>query len=163
MENDFLNSLYEEEEAIYSKIISDSLYNELIEVQRFIIRRGGNPKHKFGIKSFPLQESLFSTEIFIPKTNIVEYDKNWIWDKKTEYGFKKLGGKASPREIIKLLATLEDIDIDNIKKRKKMSANIYNVISRLKVGNNLIKDESVKDKAVYILTKEEYQLENKDL
>jgi hypothetical protein len=151
MENDFLNSLYIEEEAIYNKIIADPLYNELIEIQRFIIRRGGIPRQAIGIKSLPVQQTLFPAREEYNIETKSDYDTKWVWQEKTEYAFRKLGGKASPREVVSLLIKLEKA----IPGKNKISENVYNVISKLKKTNDLIKDESVKDKTVYSLRREE--------
>lgn len=162
MENDFINSLYKEEERIFNKIISNPLYTELIEIQRFIIKKGGNPRQEFGIKSLTNQESLFTSFIYSPEKNLDKYDKKWVWSKKIEYTFSLLGGKGSPKEIIDFLTILEGFDNNDKKEKEKIGGNVYNVLSKLRVEGNLIKDETIQDKLIYILINEESQLKDID-
>ncbi|MES2286840.1 MAG: hypothetical protein V4547_14215 [Bacteroidota bacterium] len=154
MESEFLSMLYKEEEVIYNRIITSSLYEDLVEIQQLIVKRGGQPRQSLGIKSFAIQESLFKPfyhDVFHFQHRVQEpFNQKWTWEKKTKYAFTSLGGKASPREVINFLEQL-DVNVE----KAKIAANVYNVILKLKKSNGLIKDESEKSRTVYILTTED--------
>ncbi len=174
MENEFLNSLYNEEQVIYNKIIANPLYEELLEIQKFIIRRGGTPNYKVGVKHQEQVITLASSINETKQSGIVaklkeeiakinhsilfgdtyNYNKGWTWDLKGEYAFEKLG-KCTPKDMIDFICIQEGIGESNKDSRSRVSANLYNVVSKFYKAGKVTKDETDKTKGV------QYELKQK--
>ncbi len=163
MTNDFLNSLYKEEKDIFERILP--IYEDLQDVQRLIIRRGGSPKFRLtedGLGVFTVQSVINSLDENV-LNNISEkfsnafekdsYSKAWYWDKKVEFAFNKIG-KCTPKELIDYVCVREDIGISDKGGRERVSANIYNVISKFNKSGRTIKTENKEKGVVYELKPE---------
>jgi hypothetical protein len=153
MNDAFLDSLFNEEEILYTKI--NPWLQELIDIQKLIVRRGGVPKHP--IKSGDNKDDTLEFSSFMNSldTEVLKnlshkifhgimgeeevYSKDWTWDKKGEYAFKRLG-KCTPKQLIDFVCQ-SDGAIKNKGYREKASGNLYNVVSKFNKAGKLIRHD----------------------
>ena len=155
MENrSFIDTLFKQEKALFEIVINSKEYRELCLIQGLLVVRGKSPNFSLleETKKIIYNTSVINGKAYIaePKTYSYpgEYDKKTDWTTKTRYALDILK-KASPREIIDFLAKKEKDETPEFK--AKISANIYNVLSKLYKNKLAIKDGSNPDKPMYEL------------
>jgi hypothetical protein len=155
MNDDFLNSLYKEERRLFDALLP--LYTDYLDVQKLISKRGGQPKCNLGpdgistvtVQSFIQQLDPEVMTALVKKMGPAvqeelradNYDKSWIWDRKGEFAFRKLG-KFTPKELIDFLCMREEIGVSDASERVRVSGNAYNIISKAYKVGRLRKDET---------------------
>lgn len=106
-------------------------------------------------KELDLKEKKVSVWKFKDDFKILEngYNTGWIWERKTKFAFEFLKRKAYPKKVIDFIIEQEGaIDSADI---KKISANIYNIISNLNKKEYLIKIKETGEYEVLTIKKDD--------
>lgn len=159
MSTEFLDILYKQEAEVYDKIMKNPLYEELSAIQKLIQVKGGTPRFLSTVASGaarveykgPVSISYKSKNVL----DLTDYEETWTWDKKTEYGFKKIGGRGTPKKVIETIIQASRIKPNDSDKKHNVAANVYNAITKMKKDQRLLRDQSDRDNIVYILSNEE--------